>query len=286
MASFVVFNELSLPISDNNWKEEMKSYNESINKLKEIGINNIRVQSHFRDIPEFTETRSFVEFFNQIPRQFQTRVRSMIANETSIYVSPLVSEEEAQQHEELTINSEFYFEGNVVKGGLACAHIWNTLTLSFPTQDTWLKERISILKEHVEEGETEVVIPNISSLDSCNSHSCALDTLVGEVKTPIQLCQLAEIQNSLYRYKITFTEEAKTHIDNLYNQSEDLIVRFSKILKSVKVNPDEGIGKPERLKRNLSGFSSRRITDEHRIVYKIIDENLISVTRCQGHYDD
>ncbi|PMG30238.1 hypothetical protein BCU97_21940 [Vibrio splendidus] len=85
---------------------------------------------------------------------------------------------------------------------------------------------------------------------------------------------------------MTFTEEAKTHIDNLYNQSEDLIVRFSKILKSVKVNPDEGIGKPERLKRNLSGFSSRRITDEHRIVYKIIDENLISVTRCQGHYDD
>ena len=52
----------------------------------------------------------------------------------------------------------------------------------------------------------------------------------------------------------------------------------------MKKNPSEGIGKPELLKENLSGFASRRITQQHRLVYKQLADDLIEVSRCSGHY--
>ena len=56
-------------------------------------------------------------------------------------------------------------------------------------------------------------------------------------------------------------------------------------MNDIKRNPDDsnGLGKPERLKENFRGYISRRITSEHRLVYKIIDE-LIVVAQCRYHY--
>ncbi len=61
--------------------------------------------------------------------------------------------------------------------------------------------------------------------------------------------------------------------------------RINLLLQDIKRNPDnaEGLGKPERLKENFSGYFSRRITAEHRLVYKIV-EDLIVVAQCRYHY--
>lgn len=48
-------------------------------------------------------------------------------------------------------------------------------------------------------------------------------------------------------------------------------------------SPFEGIGKPEPLKENLSGFWSRRIDEEHRLVYRVVNGN-IEIAQCKGHY--
>jgi len=56
-------------------------------------------------------------------------------------------------------------------------------------------------------------------------------------------------------------------------------------LKDIQRNTYEGIGKPEPLKGDLSGWWSRRIDDTHRIVYKEQDGNII-IASCFGHYDD
>ncbi len=56
------------------------------------------------------------------------------------------------------------------------------------------------------------------------------------------------------------------------------------ILKNVR-HPLSGIGKPELLKGDLSGFYSRRVTDKHRLIYKITDMRL-HLLSCYGHYDD
>lgn len=75
--------------------------------------------------------------------------------------------------------------------------------------------------------------------------------------------------------------------DYLFWQKSDkkILKRINLLLNDIKRNPDdnEGISKPERLKANLSAYYSRRITEEHRLVYKIIDETII-VAQCRFHY--
>ena len=60
---------------------------------------------------------------------------------------------------------------------------------------------------------------------------------------------------------------------------------YQTLLKDIQRNTYEGIGKPEPLKGDLSGWWSRRIDDTHRIVYKEQDGNII-IASCFGHYSD
>lgn len=74
--------------------------------------------------------------------------------------------------------------------------------------------------------------------------------------------------------------------DYLYWQAQDrkMVKRINRLLKDMQRNPYEGIGKPEPLKENLTGFWSRRIDEEHRIVYAVEGEILFIIS-CKGHYD-
>ncbi len=82
---------------------------------------------------------------------------------------------------------------------------------------------------------------------------------------------------------VSFTENAWA--DYLYWQKTDkkVIKRINELIKDIKRNPFEGIGKPEGLKYDLAGKWSRRVTDEHRMVYQVDGENLIIYT-CRYHY--
>lgn len=75
--------------------------------------------------------------------------------------------------------------------------------------------------------------------------------------------------------KLLFSEQAWE--DYLYWQKTDrkLLQRINTLIKDISRSPFEGIGKPEPLKNALSGFWSRRINDEHRIVYKIADDSML-----------
>lgn len=82
---------------------------------------------------------------------------------------------------------------------------------------------------------------------------------------------------------ISFTENAWE--DYLYCQKMDkkIVKRINELIKDIRRNPFEGIGKPEPLKYDLTGKWSRRITDEHRLVYQVEGNNLIVYT-CRYHY--
>ena len=83
--------------------------------------------------------------------------------------------------------------------------------------------------------------------------------------------------------KIVFSEHAWE--DYLYWQRTDrkLLERINKLIKEIQRSPFEGTGKPEPLKHGLSGYWSRRITDEHRIVYKVEKESLL-IAQLRHHY--
>lgn len=82
---------------------------------------------------------------------------------------------------------------------------------------------------------------------------------------------------------ISFTENAWE--DYLYWKRMDkkIVKRVYELIRDIKRNPFEGFGKPEPLKYDLAGKWSRRITDEHRIVYQVVERHLIIYT-CRYHY--
>ena len=75
--------------------------------------------------------------------------------------------------------------------------------------------------------------------------------------------------------------------DYLYWQTQDkkTLKRINQLLQDISRNGYEGIGKPEPLKGNMSGFWSRRIDDTHRLVYRVTNGN-IEIIQCKGHYND
>ena len=85
--------------------------------------------------------------------------------------------------------------------------------------------------------------------------------------------------------KLCFTRSAWEDYQWFQQHDRKLLKRLNSLLKEVLRTPFEGIGKPEPLKGDLSGYSSRRINDEHRLVYKA-SENQITVIACRFHYAD
>lgn len=83
--------------------------------------------------------------------------------------------------------------------------------------------------------------------------------------------------------KLIFAEQAWE--DYLYWQKTDkkLLERINTLIKDITRSPFEGIGKPEPLKNALSGYWSRRINDEHRIVYKIAEGSVL-IAQLRYHY--
>lgn len=64
-----------------------------------------------------------------------------------------------------------------------------------------------------------------------------------------------------------------------------VLKKIRQLIESIKTTPFKGIGKPEPLKHELSGYWSRRINKEHRIVYEVLEEeNKVIVLSLKGHY--
>jgi len=83
---------------------------------------------------------------------------------------------------------------------------------------------------------------------------------------------------------LLWTKESWT--DYVYWQSQDrkTLKRINKLIVDTQRSPFEGIGKPEPLKENLSGFWSRRIDGSNRLVYSF-DANQLTIISCRYHYE-
>jgi toxin YoeB len=73
--------------------------------------------------------------------------------------------------------------------------------------------------------------------------------------------------------------------DYLYWQQTDrkILKRINSLIRDIERDPFSGPGKPEPLKHQFSGFWSRRINDEHRLVYTLFDGDLV-IVQCRYHY--
>ena len=84
--------------------------------------------------------------------------------------------------------------------------------------------------------------------------------------------------------QLAFTESAWEEYLWFQEHERKLVKRINSLIKDIMRSPFDGIGKPEPLKANLSGYWSRRINQEHRLIYSVSAQYLI-VTGCRYHYE-
>ena len=84
--------------------------------------------------------------------------------------------------------------------------------------------------------------------------------------------------------KLSWSDDAWEDCLSFQTENKQAFSRVNKLIKDIKRSPFVGLGKPELLKYNLSSLWSRRITDEHRLVYRVL-ENEIEIVECKNHYE-
>ncbi|PSB03555.1 Txe/YoeB family addiction module toxin [Merismopedia glauca] len=84
---------------------------------------------------------------------------------------------------------------------------------------------------------------------------------------------------------ITFALEAFEQFNDWAVEDKKIHRKIVTLINDILREPFTGLGKPEPLKHELSGYWSRRITDEHRLVYEVTETEII-ILSCRFHYDD
>jgi toxin YoeB len=83
--------------------------------------------------------------------------------------------------------------------------------------------------------------------------------------------------------KLTWSERAWAEYLWWQTQDRKTPKRINTLIEDIRRNGNDGIGKPESLKHGFQGYWSRRITDEHRLVYKVTDDSML-IAACKFHY--
>jgi len=83
--------------------------------------------------------------------------------------------------------------------------------------------------------------------------------------------------------KIIFTADAFKEYNEWIKKDFETVQKILLLLRDIQQNPFKGLGKPEPLKGNFSGYWSRRISQKDRLVYRVTNE-AIEIIKCEGHY--
>lgn len=83
--------------------------------------------------------------------------------------------------------------------------------------------------------------------------------------------------------KLIFSENAWSEYLECQKIDQRILKRINELIKDSKRNPTSGLGKPEALKHALKGYWSRRITDEHRMVYRYTEDSIL-IAQLKYHY--
>lgn len=85
--------------------------------------------------------------------------------------------------------------------------------------------------------------------------------------------------------KIIFSSKALDELKSYRSSQPKLALKVLELIQDIEKHPFEGLGKPEPLKGDLKGFWSRRISDEHRLVY-CVQKDEIRIITCKYHYEN
>ncbi len=84
---------------------------------------------------------------------------------------------------------------------------------------------------------------------------------------------------------IQFQETAYEQLIEWAETDKEIFLKIDRLIRDISRDPFKGLGKPEPLKYKYQGFWSRRITQEHRLIYRLVNDVIVIVS-LKGHYDD
>ena len=87
--------------------------------------------------------------------------------------------------------------------------------------------------------------------------------------------------------KVVFAAKAWEHLQYWIQNDRAVLKKLLQLIEDTRRSPYNGLGKPEPLRGNFSGFWSRRITDEHRLVYRVVqtgESQTLEIAQCRFHY--
>jgi len=213
MVNFSTFNELSLPLQNLN---EFEDFFKVLESLKRHGLNKIRTDKQFTHYPEILENKTFQEVVGQIQDRDKKRRLLSFINSTIITIeSPLIKKEESEEHNQ-TLENEYFYKNISTIGGLACCDIWNTLSVSFHSNEEWHRENIVLQKQFIlDNEEIDIQIRHSSKLEHLEYHKDFFDNLEEEKRLNITQENFWDRREEFFPNKIVFCKEIEKQIENI-----------------------------------------------------------------------
>jgi len=262
MVNFSVFNELSLPIRDIS---EFEIFFKVLNRLRELGMEKIRMDEHFTRYPEILPGVIFEKLLGQITdRTQQRRLKSFINNSISVIETPLIKEDEKEQ-EELLIN-EYFYNSELNKRALACSDIWNTIAVSFLSDEQWNTDNLKLQKQTIVNDDniqkTDIDIRHASRIEHLESHQEFFNDLEIEKRLNITQENFWNRRDELFPNKIIFCKEVEKQIKIL---DKTIFQQAISILRDIETDKKlitdyKYSGEDETVKTNPKMIAKRKFT--------------------------
>lgn len=276
----LIFNELSatpFPLDSTVGNERVKQLLEIAKTARPFGFNKIRFYDEKHTI-QIAKDYFLSDWINN-PSVNKIQKTALIG----LYRHPYIDDSDKNEVNEYLSHSYYYKDSsntNIVCKGLAAAYIYNTLSISFPNNEEWEKSIINIYSEP-ESIMNEIQLEVYNIFHETNFNLELIKDWLNQ-----NLYRIIETEKDLEFFFPNYHFEKQAVEDFFYWKNIDLNLfkRLSLLLRDIKLNPFVGgLGKTELLKNNYSGYGSKRLTDEHRIIYKI-DSGKIGINSCKGHY--
>ncbi|KAF3983525.1 MAG: hypothetical protein HFP81_06895 [Methylococcales symbiont of Hymedesmia sp. n. MRB-2018] len=217
MVNFSVFNELSLPLNEHQAVANFGKFFELLAKLKKRRFNQIRMNNDFKSY-SILENTNFQQFIGQqTNRDFRTRLKSFVNNAIVKIDTPIIKDDDLEQGEQQN-SCEYFYKQQSTNGGLACCDIWDTLAVSFNTDEHWNKPYISIQKTQIINDaivENEISIKHASLSDHLNEHQSFFKNIESENKLNITQDNFWENRDKNFPEILKFCPEIENQIKRI-----------------------------------------------------------------------
>jgi len=227
MVRFAVFNDYSLPfLSDENINEKFIEFFKLLAEINNKGLSTLRVSKDFKNYIIFKSV-NFQQFLGkQSDLDFQRKIRSFLANNTILIDSPLIKENE-NEAQDMIYSCEYIYKNKPTESGLACCDIWNTVAVSFNSDNQWNADNI-ILKKNNISNNSEIIVDDISikhcsKIEHLTSHQVFFNALEQEIKLGITQNNFWNKREDFFK-RIVFCSEVEEKIVKLDKRTFQLAV--------------------------------------------------------------